>query len=140
VEAAADVVLVCWAVFELGLRIGEALRGRGGRARGRGTRLLLVVSLGGTLGGIAAVHARSPAGAAAGAVVMGLGLAVRVWAVVVLGSAFRTTVEVETDQRVVTTGPYRRVRHVEEAELVRVLGEPYRAYQARTARLIPGIW
>ena len=30
--------------------------------------------------------------------------------------------------------------HVEEAELVRVLGDPYRAYQARTTRLIPRIW
>jgi protein-S-isoprenylcysteine O-methyltransferase Ste14 len=30
--------------------------------------------------------------------------------------------------------------HVEEAELGRVLGDGYRAYQARTARLIPGRW
>ena len=29
---------------------------------------------------------------------------------------------------------------VEEAELIRVLGEPYRAYQARTHRLVPGLW
>ena len=33
----------------------------------------------------------------------------------------------------------RRIR-VEEAELTRVLGEPYRAYQTRTKRLIPGVW
>ena len=32
-----------------------------------------------------------------------------------------------------------RIR-VEEAELVRVLGEPYRAYAARTDRLVPGVW
>jgi protein-S-isoprenylcysteine O-methyltransferase Ste14 len=30
--------------------------------------------------------------------------------------------------------------HVEEAELGRVLGDAYRAYQERTARLIPGLW
>jgi protein-S-isoprenylcysteine O-methyltransferase Ste14 len=30
--------------------------------------------------------------------------------------------------------------HVEEAELVSVLGERYRAYQARTKRLIPGVF
>jgi protein-S-isoprenylcysteine O-methyltransferase Ste14 len=30
--------------------------------------------------------------------------------------------------------------HVEEAELTRVLGEPYRAYQRRAKRLIPGVW
>ena len=29
---------------------------------------------------------------------------------------------------------------VEEAELARVLGEPYRAYQRTTRRLIPGVW
>jgi protein-S-isoprenylcysteine O-methyltransferase Ste14 len=33
----------------------------------------------------------------------------------------------------------RRIK-VEESELVRVLGEPYRAYSARTKRLVPGIW
>jgi protein-S-isoprenylcysteine O-methyltransferase Ste14 len=30
--------------------------------------------------------------------------------------------------------------HVEEAELVSVLGDHYRAYQAGTKRLIPGVW
>jgi len=29
---------------------------------------------------------------------------------------------------------------VEEAELVRVIGEPYRAYQRDTRRLVPGVW
>jgi protein-S-isoprenylcysteine O-methyltransferase Ste14 len=29
---------------------------------------------------------------------------------------------------------------VEESELVRGLGEPYRAYQRRTRRLVPGVW
>jgi protein-S-isoprenylcysteine O-methyltransferase Ste14 len=33
----------------------------------------------------------------------------------------------------------RRIR-VEESEMVRVLGEPYRAYSAHTRRLVPGIW
>lgn len=32
-----------------------------------------------------------------------------------------------------------RIR-VEEAELVRVLGEPYRDYRRRTRRLVPGVW
>jgi protein-S-isoprenylcysteine O-methyltransferase Ste14 len=30
--------------------------------------------------------------------------------------------------------------HVEEAELERVLGDAYRTYEARTARLVPGVW
>jgi protein-S-isoprenylcysteine O-methyltransferase Ste14 len=33
----------------------------------------------------------------------------------------------------------RRIQ-VEEAELVRVLGDRYRAYQRHTKRLIPGLW
>jgi protein-S-isoprenylcysteine O-methyltransferase Ste14 len=33
----------------------------------------------------------------------------------------------------------RRIR-VEEAELDRVLGDPYRVYQRKTKRLIPGLW
>jgi protein-S-isoprenylcysteine O-methyltransferase Ste14 len=33
----------------------------------------------------------------------------------------------------------RRIQ-VEEAELTRVLGDAYRTYQVRTARLIPGLW
>jgi protein-S-isoprenylcysteine O-methyltransferase Ste14 len=32
-----------------------------------------------------------------------------------------------------------RIR-VEEAELTRGLGEPYRLYAAETARLVPGVW
>ena len=96
-----------------------------------------------------------------------------------LGRSFRTTVEVDSGQPVVSTGPYRWIRHpsylglllimagfglalggwlslvaavvlplpalawrmhVEEAELIRVLGEPYRAYRAHTARLVPRVW
>ena len=36
-------------------------------------------------------------------------------------------------------GLLRRI-HVEEAELNRVLGATYRAYETRTKRLIPGVW
>ena len=42
---------------------------------------------------------------------MWLGLALRAWSIAVLGGAFRTTVEVEPDQAVVASGPYRWVRH-----------------------------
>jgi protein-S-isoprenylcysteine O-methyltransferase Ste14 len=33
----------------------------------------------------------------------------------------------------------RRIQ-VEEAELTRVLGDPYRAYESQTKRLLPGLW
>jgi protein-S-isoprenylcysteine O-methyltransferase Ste14 len=79
-----------------------------------------------------------------------VGLAIRIWAIVTLGQAFRTTVEVDRGQAVISTGPYARIRHpsyaglllilVEEAELTRVLGDTYRRYQQHTKRLIPGLW
>jgi Isoprenylcysteine carboxyl methyltransferase (ICMT) family len=48
---------------------------------------------------------------AIGLLVMWTGLAVRIWAIVVLGNSFRMTVEVDTSQRIVDSGPYRWVRH-----------------------------
>lgn len=47
----------------------------------------------------------------AGLAIMWLGLIVRIWVIAVLGRSFRTTVEVDADQRVVDRGPYRWVRH-----------------------------
>jgi protein-S-isoprenylcysteine O-methyltransferase Ste14 len=49
--------------------------------------------------------------AVAGAIVIWVGLAVRVWAVVTLGRSFSTFLQVGADQAVVTRGPYRWVRH-----------------------------
>lgn len=46
-----------------------------------------------------------------GLVIVWLGFALRVWAITTLGAAFRTTVEVDQSQPVVTKGPYRWVRH-----------------------------
>lgn len=46
-----------------------------------------------------------------GLIVAWAGLLLRVWAVLTLGRSFTTRVVVLSDQRVVTTGPYRLVRH-----------------------------
>jgi protein-S-isoprenylcysteine O-methyltransferase Ste14 len=180
-----QLTLAGWAVLELGLRVRERLQGRGGGARDRATRVLIAVTLGiaVAVAAVTASRATAPRIAgpywAAGLIVMWLGLTIRVWAIAALGRAFRTTVEVDAEQAVVSTGPYRWVRHpsysglllivtgcglasgnwlalavsvvlplpallwrihVEEAELTRVLGDPYRAYQAQTKRLIPGVW
>jgi protein-S-isoprenylcysteine O-methyltransferase len=114
-----------------------------------------------------------------GIAVMLLGIALRVWASRVLGRFFTRTLRVSAEQRVVSDGPYRVVRHpgylgdillwtgaalatlnwvvligltlaalgaysyrirVEEAMLQQTLGEPYRAYMARTWRLLPPIY
>jgi protein-S-isoprenylcysteine O-methyltransferase Ste14 len=180
-----SLTLAGWALFELGLRVRERVQSRGGSAHDRATRILIAAALGSAIA-LASLTANVDSSLeipgphrAAGLVVIWLGLAIRVWAVVALGRAFRTTVEVDADQAVVTSGPYRWVRHpaytglllivagfglavgnwlalavcvalplaallrrihVEEAELTRVLGEPYRAYRTRTKRLVPGLW
>ena len=182
---AVQLTLAGWAVLELALRVRERLQGRGSAARDCATRALIAITLGTTIALAAVIASRATAPpiagpyGAAGLIVMWLGLAIRVWAIAALGRAFRTTVEVDPGQRVVSTGPYRWVRHpsysglllivtgfglaagdwlalaicamlplpallrrihVEEAELTGVLGDQYRAYQAQTKRLFPGIW
>ena len=174
-----------WALFELSLRVRERVQSKGATDQDRATRILIAAALGSAIG-LASVMAKVAPSLeipgpyrAAGLIVMWLGLAIRVWAVAALGRAFRTTVEVDPGQAIVSSGPYRWVRHpsytglllivagfglavgnglalavcvalplaallrrihVEEAELTRVLGEPYRVYQTRTKRLIPGLW
>jgi protein-S-isoprenylcysteine O-methyltransferase Ste14 len=184
--AAATVFSVCaasWAAFELAL----AIRVREGLGR-HPSLLPLALSL---VAGVALSEfvARRAEGlalpgpgwwpVAIGAAVLALGLALRAWAVHELGRFFKFTVVVETDHRVVDTGPYRVIRHpsytgllmaalglgimlgtwlsipaallppligfgvrirMEERVLARELGEPYRAYMARTHRLVPGVW
>ena len=114
---ALQLTLACWAVLELGLRVRERLQGRGGAARDRATRALIAVALGAAIA-LAAVTASWVTALriggpyrVAGLIVMWLGLAIRFWAIAALGRAFRTTVEVDPGQAVVSTGPYRWVRH-----------------------------
>lgn len=116
---------LAWLVLELGLVRRDRSRQAGGTQRDRGTRTLNFVLI------IAAIVFADVVGAVigkhsplwlpgsgtggwpviAGLVVIWLGLAVRVWAVASLGRAFRTTVEVDSGQALVTRGPYRWVRH-----------------------------
>jgi protein-S-isoprenylcysteine O-methyltransferase Ste14 len=108
------VTLAGWALLELGLRVRERRQGKGSAARDRATRALVAVSLGAAIAPAALTATTSrDAGPqrAAGLIVMWLGLAIRVWAIATLGRAFRTTVEVDPEQAVVATGPYRWVRH-----------------------------
>src|SRR5262249_54659966 len=103
------ITLAAWAAFEVVLRVRERVQGRGGMARDRGTRVVIALTLG--LAIAVALTGRGDDVLAGGVVVVWLGLAIRVWAVATLGRAFRTTVEVDADQPVVDSGPYRWVRH-----------------------------
>jgi protein-S-isoprenylcysteine O-methyltransferase Ste14 len=176
-----------WVVFELILIIRDFVRGKGSTERDRGSRIVIRLALYATLIPAAASPAIAPTlripdhvlVVLVGVVVIWMGLAIRVWAVLTLGGSFRTTIEVDAGQSVVSRGPYRWIRHPsytglllvllgvgigignwlavavcfilppiallyrirwEEAELVRVLGDAYSAYESRTKRLIPGIW
>ncbi len=188
VLSAPFVVSICaWFAIELTLLARDLIRRKGRPGRDRGTRAVVSLSLAGSIwiailvpGWLPALDTPAPrAFAAAGLALIWVGLAVRIWAVVTLGRSFSTFVGVDTDQPVVTRGPYRWVRHpsytglllvalgfglgaanwlslaacvvlpplgllrritVEEAELTRVLGQPYRDYQRTTHRLIPGLW
>ena len=127
VIAPAYPTLACWALLEVGLRVREAVQGKGGRKRDRGTRVLIAVSLGAAIALASAATSVAPTSGipvavqAIGVVVMWLGLATRFWAVAALGGAFRTTVEVDPDQAVVTTGPYRWIRHPSYAGLLLIV-------------------
>lgn len=181
---------VTWGAMELGLMWRDRARGVGRTYRDQGTRTLIVAGvlaaavISAYLAKAAVPHPslRIPGQLWTGFAGLGLVLAgslTRYWAVAELGDSFRTTVEVDDGQTVVSTGPYRLVRHpsytgllliaagfglashtwpglavcvlfplsamlqrihVEETELVEVLGDPYRAYRRRTKRLIPGLW
>ena len=122
---ALQLTLAAWAVLELGLRVRERLQGRGGAARDRATRVLIAVTLGAAIALAAVTESRARAAGpyrAAGLIVMWLGLAIRVWAIAALGRAFRTTVEVDPGQAVVSSGPYRWVRHPSYSGLLLIVG------------------
>jgi protein-S-isoprenylcysteine O-methyltransferase Ste14 len=113
--------IAAWLALEISLFIRDRVRGKGGTATDRGTLLLnlLVLFVATTaasaahalLAGDAAWQFGSTATAAAGVLVMWAGLALRIWAIRVLGGSFRMTVEVDGGQPVVDHGPYRYVRH-----------------------------
>jgi protein-S-isoprenylcysteine O-methyltransferase Ste14 len=181
---------VTWGAMELTLIWRDEARGMGRTYRDQDTRTLIVASvlaaavIAGYLARAAVPHPSlavpgQPWTILAGLCLVAAGAAIRSLAVAELGDSFRTTVEVDDGQAVVSTGPYRLIRHpsytgllliaagfglashtwpglvvcvlfplsamlarihVEESELVDVIGDPYRAYRTRTKRLIPGLW
>ena len=113
------VSIYCWFALEIGLVVRDLVRRKARLRRDRGTRAIVAFSLGGAIF-IGVLLRRwipaldTPAAdafAAAGLVLIWAGLVVRVWAVIALGRSFSTFVQVSVGQTVVTTGPYRWVRH-----------------------------
>jgi protein-S-isoprenylcysteine O-methyltransferase Ste14 len=121
IEVAVQLTIAAWLALEAGLLIRDRVRGKGSTTRDRGTLWLNIViitaavvaagMMTGVLKNAAAWQFGSAGLSAADLLVMWAGLAVRIWAIVVLGRSFRMTVEVDTGQQVVDGGPYRWVRH-----------------------------
>jgi protein-S-isoprenylcysteine O-methyltransferase Ste14 len=113
------VSIYCWGALEVILLLRDLVRRKGRLGQDRGTRAIVSLSLGGSIwfgillrAWVPALDTPAPpAFAAAGIVVIWVGLAVRVWAVLTLGGSFSTFIQVDADQAVVTRGPYRWVRH-----------------------------
>jgi protein-S-isoprenylcysteine O-methyltransferase Ste14 len=113
------VSIYCWFVWEGSLLVRDLVRRKGRVGPDRGTRGIVALTLTGSIwigillrSWVPALDTPAPdAFAAAGVVVIWVGLALRVWAVLTLGRSFSTFIQVDADQAVVTRGPYRWVRH-----------------------------
>jgi protein-S-isoprenylcysteine O-methyltransferase Ste14 len=121
IKVVVRLTIAAWLALEAGLLIRDRVRGKGSTARDQGTLWLNIIIItaatvaAGTLTGMlrntSGWHFGSTGLSVAGLIVMWTGLVVRIWAIVMLGASFRTTVEVDTGQQVVDSGPYRWVRH-----------------------------
>ncbi|GAM48469.1 isoprenylcysteine carboxyl methyltransferase [Nocardia seriolae] len=112
-----------WMAFEIALRVRDRLRGTGSTAGDGHTRLAIFLLLAAAMTVASCAGILLPADSplrfpgpalpwqVVGVTLMWLGLFLRGWAIAVLGKHFRTTVEVDADQPVITTGPYRWIRH-----------------------------
>jgi protein-S-isoprenylcysteine O-methyltransferase Ste14 len=122
-----DLTLGCWALLEVGLLVRDRVHDKGSRKRDRATRMLIRVTIGAAIGGAIVAASNLPSlqmpapYRVPGVLVMWLGLTVRVWAIRTLGSAFRTTVEVDPGQAVVSNGPYAWIRHPSYTGLLLIL-------------------
>ncbi len=106
--------LTSWAAIEVMLR----LRNTGGRTTLDWTFGLVIAAVAAGLNlGFRAAHVHSTvlgggwAPVAAGLAVLAAGVALRTWAILTLGRLFKFVVVIQDGHRVVTSGPYRLLRH-----------------------------
>jgi protein-S-isoprenylcysteine O-methyltransferase Ste14 len=109
-----------WIAFEISLVIRDKAQGKGKTISDKGTRYFNFIAI--TVGILAAAILNSvqkfvfPGGKTPivffiGMLIMLVGMALRYWAVIYLGAFFRTTIETDQDQKVVSGGPYHLIRH-----------------------------
>jgi len=117
-ETAFTVAVAAWAVFELVMRVRQALQSKGPASLDRSAFVLvpclvaaiIVAELLGHRGGLP-----WPGGPVwpfvAGMVLIVAGIALRAWSILTLGRFFQYWIKIQPGHRVVTGGPYRYVRH-----------------------------
>jgi protein-S-isoprenylcysteine O-methyltransferase Ste14 len=113
--------LLIWRVIELSVDIITFKRLRAGaRREDKGSRAVLIclVALGILLGALVAFQVPATAITSArtflfwlGILLINAGIALRLYAIHVLGASFTTTVTISPEQTVIETGPYRFIRH-----------------------------
>jgi protein-S-isoprenylcysteine O-methyltransferase Ste14 len=112
-------VSLAWLVFEAAMNIRQRLRVGGGLTLRDPTALVLIACLGASIvaaellgrdGGVLWPGGRLwPVIAGIALIVAGVGL--RAWSIATLGRFFQYQIEIQAGHQVVTTGPYRYVRH-----------------------------
>jgi protein-S-isoprenylcysteine O-methyltransferase Ste14 len=107
-------MLIGWAAIEILLR----LRNLGGRTAFDWTLGLVVAAVAAAINlGFRAAHVHSTVlgggwlPVAIGLCVLAAGVAFRTWAMLTLGRLFKFVVVIQDDHRVITSGPYRLLRH-----------------------------
>ncbi len=114
------IIPAVWIVLEIWLILRDRSRGLGKTARDQGTRCLNFMAIG---VGITAAALLSglpkfifPPGRTIPVFFLGIalmlgGMTLRYWSIITLGQAFRTTVETHHNQKMITHGPYKFIRH-----------------------------
>jgi protein-S-isoprenylcysteine O-methyltransferase Ste14 len=127
-EVAFGVLLLTWAVFETVMRGLQALRAKGPNPRDPSYYVLLPALLAAIVA--AEVLGRRgrlpwPGGlvwpVVAGLALMVAGIGLRAWSIVTLGRFFQYQIKVQPGHQVVTSGPYRFVRHPSYTGIAMVL-------------------
>jgi protein-S-isoprenylcysteine O-methyltransferase Ste14 len=111
-------VLALWVLFEGGMNLRQRWRARGGRWTDP-TAFFLVLCIGAALAGSLREGRADPLPwpggrvwpVVAGLVLAVLGIALRAWSIAALGRFFQYQIQIQSGHQVVTSGPYRYVRH-----------------------------
>ena len=127
-ETAFIALVAVWAVFELVMRVRQRLLARGGPARDP-TIFVLAACLGGAVIAAELLGRKGgldwPGGlvwpVVAGVTLIAAGIGLRAWSIATLGRLFQFQITIQPGHHVVTSGPYRYLRHPSYTAILLVL-------------------